>query len=367
MKSWVPNFAVWAGKSKRYSVSGQSGDLLMRTVSFHRLHQFVSAVLVCLAGAVVGATGPTYAEHVKVGVVRLANPIYLGIDKRYFAREDLDVELVFFDVATTVALGVVSGDLDFGLTGLTAGFYNLAGQGGLKIIGGGSRISPTFNDFAVVVSNRAYAAGLRSIKDLPGHSVAISQFGTPVHYGLTLLAEKYGLDLKTMRLMPLQSNPNQVSAVVGGSADAAVIPAAYILPALEQQQMKLLAWVGDEVSWQNGVAFTSSATAAKRGALVERFLRAYANSVKEYRAAFSAGGDKRSDGESAPEAYATIAKYIGTSPQLLKNGIQDSHVSLNIADIERQISTFRAQGMLKGEIPIDLIVERRYVKVGGEP
>jgi NitT/TauT family transport system substrate-binding protein len=339
----------------------------MRIASFRRPGVFFSALLMCLAGASVGTTGAISAEHIKVGVVRLANPIYLGIDKGYFAREDLDVELVFFDVATTVALGVVSGDLDFGLTGLSAGFYNLAGQGGVKIIAGGSRISPTFNDFAVVASNRAYAAGLRSIKDLPGHSVAISQFGTPVHYGLTLLADKYGLDLKTMRLMPLQSNPNQVSAIVGGSADAAVVPAAYIVSALEHEQMKLLAWMGDEVSWQNGIVFTSPAMASNRRALVERFLRAYASSVKDYRAAFAAGGTQRNDGESAPEAYATIAKYIGTSAQLLKAGIQDYAVTLNIADIDRQISAFHAQGMLKGELPVDVVVDRSYVAPFREP
>ncbi len=81
---------------------------------------------------------------------------------------------------------------------------HLAEQGALKIIGGQTREAPGFRANTVVASSKAWAAGLKSFKDLPGHSVAITQIGSSFHYDLALLSEKYGFDLKTVR-MPMRS------------------------------------------------------------------------------------------------------------------------------------------------------------------
>ena len=77
----------------------------------------------------------------KVGVLRLSSsaPVFIAQDKGYFRDAGLDVELKFFDAAQPVAVAVTSGDIDFGVTAFTAGLYNLAGKGTLKVIGGMSR------------------------------------------------------------------------------------------------------------------------------------------------------------------------------------------------------------------------------------
>ncbi len=125
--------------------------------------RMVKSALVCLALAQAAA-----AEPIKIGIVHNSAqaPFYLAVDKGYFAAEGLEASLVPFDAAQPVAVAVVSGDVDFGAVAATGGFYSLAGQGALKIIGGETHEVPGFQLFGLVVSSGAYAAGLTSVKGL---------------------------------------------------------------------------------------------------------------------------------------------------------------------------------------------------------
>jgi len=114
------------------------------------------------------------AEPVKVGLLKLpsAAPIYIALEKGYFAAEGLDASLVHFESGQAIAVAVAGRAIDFGVGGISAALYNLAGQGAVRIIAGAYNEMPGFPDAAFLVSNRAYAAGLTSMKALAGHSVA---------------------------------------------------------------------------------------------------------------------------------------------------------------------------------------------------
>ncbi len=151
-------------------------------------------------------------------------PVMVAQGKGYFAAEGLDAELVPFDAPVPVAQAVVSGAVDFGTTGPSGAFYNLAGQGALRIIAGMAREAPSFQFLAVLASNRAYTAGLTSVKALAGHSVAVSDIGGAAHYSLTLIEEKYHIDPASVRVTPLQGISAAISALAGGSVDASSSP-----------------------------------------------------------------------------------------------------------------------------------------------
>src|SRR6201989_3437852 len=78
---------------------------------------------------------------IRVGVLRLASSgnVFIAQDRGYFKDAGLDVELKFFDAAQPISVATASGDIDCGSTAFTAGLYNLAGKGVLKVIGGMSR------------------------------------------------------------------------------------------------------------------------------------------------------------------------------------------------------------------------------------
>ncbi|MHB8732605.1 MAG: ABC transporter substrate-binding protein [bacterium] len=310
------------------------------------------------------APGQTVA-HIKIGMTKTSyhGPLYIAADRGYFADEGLAAELVFFQAAEPVAVAVASGSLDFGDAGTSGGFFNLAGQGALRLIAGESHERPGFQFFAFVVSNRAYAAGFRSYGDLPGHSVAVTQAGSPSHYSLALIAEKYRIDLRRVRVVPLESIPNQIYGVEGGRVDAAVIPATPVIPAIQRGDVKSLGWTSDETSWQTGSVFTATKTANDRREIVERFLRAFRRGAHDYYDAFTGPGGRRADGPAAPDVLAILAKYVGQPVEQVRLGIAyiDRDGRLDVPDVLHQLQWFKSQDMVSSAVNGNELIDRRYV------
>lgn len=323
--------------------------------------RFASFVLaVAFSFAALGAR----AETIKIGLLKTVgvSPIFLGQEKGYFAAQHLDLDFVVFDSAEPVAVAAVSGAIDIGVTGLTAAFYSLAGQHALTMIASDSFERPGYQGQAVLVSNQAWDGGLRAFADLPGHSVAISQIGGAPHYSLGLLAAHFGFPLASVHVLPLQNNANRISAVVGGTADTAIVPVTYATASLQRGDAKLLGWVGDYTPWQVAGVFISTKTAGERGDMIARFLIAFRHGATDYHDAFSGPDGRLQFGPTAPAAIAIIAKAIGQSASDIRNAIAyiDPDGRVDMTDIARQIAWYRSQGMLKGNFGADAVVDKRF-------
>lgn len=325
-----------------------------------------SAAGAAFFAAGVFVSGSAVAEPIKIGSVKVTSsaPLYIAQERGYFAAEGVPAEMIYFESGQPIAVAAVAGSVDFGVTAVTAGLYSLAGQGALRVIAASGREFPGFHYFTYFVSSRAYEAGLKSPKDFAGRSVALTQIGSPGHYSLGLLADKYKFDLKGMRLLPLQSIPNALSAVAGGQADAMVqtmIPA--VASTIQNGDVRVLGWVGDETRWQVAAVFTATKTADQRSDIVARFLRAYRHGVRDYHDAFTGPGEIRQDGPTAPEIVAIIAKYTGLTAEDVKLGITyfDPDARLDVKDVLHQIAWFKSQGMVKPEIDGESVIDKRYV------
>jgi NitT/TauT family transport system substrate-binding protein len=325
-----------------------------------------------LAAAAVLAAGPALApgqaeaETVKIGISKILayGNVPIAKEKGYFKAEGIDAELVFFDSAQPIAVAVVSGDTDFGIAGLTAGFYSLAGQGAMKIIAGSSQEVPGFHSLAFLASNKAWDSGMTTLKDLPGHTVAITQIGTPLHYALARVAQKLGFDLKSVRVLALQSNTNVKSALVGGQVDASTFPVTPATPLIAQGKVKLLAWLSDAVPGLSGAAlFTSTKNANDHRDLVVRFLRAYGKAAHDFHDAFAGPDGKRRDGPMAPEILNILAKFASISVEQAKLGIpyMEPQARLDEEGILQQIEWYKSANFLKGSVDGEKIIDKRYV------
>jgi len=58
-----------------------------------------------------------------------------------------------------------------------------------------------------------------------------------------------------------------------------------------------------------------------------------------------------------------LGKYLGQTTDQMKIaiGYNDPELRLDVRDIGRQIAWYRAQGMIKGDIDIDQVIDKRYV------
>lgn len=325
------------------------------------------SVLALISAVAVFASAPASraADHIKIGVVRSLGgaPVYVAAAKGYFAAEGLDAELVFFDSAQPVSVAVAGGDVNFGTTGLTAAFFNLASQGALRIISSSTWETPGFQNSGFLVSNQAYAAGLTSLKDIGGHTAAITQSGTPLHYLLAQAAAKYGIDFATIRVLLLQSNPNVATALTGGQADIALQTAAPAYTIIGKGGARLLGWAGDLLPRQQGEAvFTSTVMANEHGDIVSRYLRAYRKAAAYVHDAFADASDKRRDGPAADEVVAITAKALDQPPDLVKRGFPffDPQGRIVAQNFIALAAWYKAQGMLKSDPDVMGLIDRRY-------
>jgi NitT/TauT family transport system substrate-binding protein len=319
-----------------------------------------------LAAPLIAAGSARAAEHVKLCAVRSfgGGPTMVALDKGFFAAQGLDAELVMFDSAQPIAVAVASGDCDFGAAGMTAAFFNFAAQGTLKIIAAGTWEHEGFQSIGFLISNQAYDAGLKGFKDFGGHSVGITQRGSPLDHDLGRVLEKYNVPLAGIRILPLQSNQNVASALIGGQADAAVQTAANAYALVNKGQAHLLGWVSDELPMaQSEGTFTTTKMANDHPDIVKRFMAAFRKASATWDAAFTDAAGKRADQTSAPEIVAIAAKYVGQPESVIKLGINyfDPQSRIRMADIQEPIDWFTGQGMMKPGIKAEQLVDKRYV------
>jgi NitT/TauT family transport system substrate-binding protein len=319
----------------------------------------VGRLLVVLASLAELPSPTRAAEPLRLGLLHTLSPapFYIAQERGYFRTEGIDLTFRFFEAAQPIAAAAVSGDVDVGVTALTGGFFNLAEKGTLKVIGGALHEQRSYEGSAVLVSNQAFDAGLTGVDALPGHSFAITQYGSSFHYMVGRIAEARGFDIKSITLRPVQQIANMVAAVTSGQVDATIAIASMAKPLAAAGQAHILAWAGDLVPYQITAVFTTPAMIATKPDLLRHFAAAYQRGVADYRDAFlrlDPAGHPVIDAATA-DAIPLLTKYVFTGdPQARRKvlegvGYYDAGGALDVADVLDQVRWFRAQGLVKGD------------------
>lgn len=330
------------------------------------LLSFVAAVLLVMAPA-------RAADVLRIGLLHTLSPapLYIAMERGYFRDEGLDASFRFFEAAQPIAAAAVSGDIDVGITALTGGFFSLAGRGTLKVIGGGLHEQKGYEGTAILVSRKAYDAGLTSVARLGGHSFGITQFGSSFHYMIGRIAEREGFDLKSLTLRPLQQIGNMVAAVRTGQVDATMAIASMARPLEASGEARIIGWAGDFVPYQVTAVFASSRMLNERSEILQRFARAYQRGVADYRDGFlrlDAAGKPVRDAKSAA-LVPLIQKYVYAGdpdgPRKISEGVgyYDEGARLDVQDVTAQLRWFIGQGLVKGQIEASEVIDTRFIGV----
>lgn len=330
--------------------------------------RFLTAILAGLCLVLV-CKAPAKAEAIKIGVVRTlaVGPIFVADQRGYFKDEGLDATIVYFDAAQPIAIAAASGDIDFGIAGPSAGFYNLAAQGQVKMIGASGGDSKGFHALEFLASNKAWDAGLKTPHDLPGHTVAITQLGTALHNVIGILAERDHFPISKIEVKPLQSNSIVQSALIGGTVDAAVMPNGPIMNLVDQGKIKFLGWTSDYAPLHAGVMLLASkGIIDTKPDVVKRFLIAYRKACRDIFDAYAAGPDgTRKDGPTEPDITKIIAQFTGLPPDVVEKGAPfvQPDARIDVAAYANQIAWLRSEGLLKDKIDIDSLIDKRVALV----
>src|SRR5713226_8509706 len=205
-----------------------------------------------LLAALLAGLGPGAAAAqpaVKVGVLKLTSSavLFVGVEKGFFKEYGVDPELVFFQAAAPIATALAAGQLEVGATGLTAALYNIVlGGEQLWIVADKGREWPGYPLTGIVVQRELWDSGaVRTVKDLKGHRIGVTQLGSTFHYHLGNILEKDGLTLADVKVVPLQAMPATVEALKGRQVDAILVPQPFPGATEAQGFGKILAWAGD--------------------------------------------------------------------------------------------------------------------------
>jgi NitT/TauT family transport system substrate-binding protein len=296
--------------------------------------------------------GPPSPHAIRIGALRLpsSGPIFIAIERGYFRQEGLTPTITWFDAAAAVPIAVVSGDLDVGVTGLTAAAFNLAARDGIRIIASQTREEPGFRMNAVVATRRAYEAGFTSLPEIAGRRLGITTFGSTMHYNFGLIARKYGVPGSRLTFVPMQSLQNLQAALAGGQLDGALFPAAQSRQLEAAGAVRILAWAGDETPWQLGAVFTRPQAIDSQRPMLERFVRAYRKGTHAYHDAFNtrdaAGNVVR--GPEYDELMAIVARYSNQSSAQLRDLMPfiDAEARLDVGSLYDQLRFWQETDMV---------------------
>ncbi len=323
--------------------------------------------------AVVALTGfaglSSAADKITIGALRFTShsPSFIAYEKGYFKEEGLDVELKFFQAAQPIAVAIAAGDIDFGVTALTGGFYSLADKGALKVVGGLMAEKKGAPGNTILVSNKAYDAGVKTPADLKGKSWAMTQQGSSFHYMAGIIAENNGFKASDMKLKPLQKVGSMIGALKSGQVDAmAIVP--HIAAGLAKGgAAKIIGKIQDMSDYQVTTIFTSTKNTTDNKDKVKRFLKAYSRGIADYLAVMQ---DQKKDPAATEAMVDLIHKYVYTSrprekaaPSIKAGAVYlNEGAALNVKDVQAQLDWFKANKLAPAGLTIDKMVDSSFVK-----
>jgi NitT/TauT family transport system substrate-binding protein len=209
---------------------------------------------------------PAQTTRVNVGYSAVSAdqlPAWVAKETGIFAKNGLDVPLIFFTGGTTAILALVSGDVP--ITQVAGpGLVNsaLAGSDAVFVAAGMTSLN-------YVLMGKP---GVKSTEQLRGGTLAISRFGSATDSIARFALRRINLTPgKDVTLMQVGSGPERLNALMTGRVSAAVInpPSSFIA---EKRGLAVIADVA-----QMGLVFQHTGAATTR-----RFIREHPDTVRRY-------------------------------------------------------------------------------------
>ncbi|WP_169545159.1 ABC transporter substrate-binding protein [Sneathiella aquimaris] len=308
-------------------------------------------------------------DKITIGALRFTShsPSFIAFEKGYFKEEGLDVELKFFQAAQPVAVAIATGAVDFGVTALTGGFFSLADKGAVKVIGGLMSEKKGTPGNTILVSNKAFDAGVKSPADLKGKSWAMTQQGSSFHYMAGIIAENNGFSASDMTLRPLQNVGAMIGALKSGQVDGmAIVP--HIASGLAKGgAAKIIGKIQDISDYQVTTIFTSTKNTTDNKDIVKRFLKAYSRGIADYQAVML---NQDKDPAATEAMVDLIHKYVYASrprekaaPSIKAGAVYlNEGAALNVKNVAAQLAWFQKNKLAPASLTLDKMVDTSFVK-----
>ena len=323
---------------------------------------FITALILCFVLTFGSGSIANADEPLKIGVLRLTSsaPIFIALEKGFFTQEGLDIQAVYFKSAQPVALALASGDIQIGATGLTAGLYNAMAKGlDATIVADKGRLWPGYQLVGLMVSKKAWENGIRSLKDLKGKRVGVTQIGSTFHYILGNILPMEGLSLKDVKITPLGGVKNMMDSVSSDRIESAFMVQPFCTVMEAKGMGRRILWVSDYMKYQiAGIFFGPEVMKDQKKAI--SFLKAYIRACRYYyENCLKKSGGRFIRGRHFDEIIGYISKYTGRKPELISKGLNYNHPDgmLDVSDIKKQVTWYIENHLISQAPDLNKIVD----------
>ncbi|HMO58316.1 MAG TPA: ABC transporter substrate-binding protein [Roseiflexaceae bacterium] len=327
----------------------------MRTASFrHGVFAFLSMLLLLAAcgGATAPAAAPTSApavtapETVKLRTgyipILIYAPLFVGIERGYFANEGLEIELTALQSGNEAVVQLAADNFDVALGGVSAGLFNAAARGVKFTI-----VAPLHNEVPPVVTPLVISAKrtgeITSVADLKGKKVGVNAIGAGTEYWIYQALAQGGLTIDDVELVGMPF-PNVPPALENGALDAAMLAEPIATINIDNGLVAVLS--NDFIDGFTATYVYMGKLLDEQPDVARRFMRAYLRSTRDLQ------GEYMNDGTAA-----IIEKYTNVPAEVLKRLPRpryDPNGTVPMQDLNAMQGYFLTRGVLEYTEPLDL-------------
>ena len=277
-------------------------------------------------------------------------PLYVAIERGYFAQQGLEVELVSTPGGVSSFVVLASGRAEVVVGGLGAALFNAAARGlDFKVVGPVHMEKPPVST-PLVVSKKAYDSGqIRSVRDLKGKRVAVNVLGSATEFWLNAALLKGGLSMDDVQVVAVNF-PEVPAALENGALAAGLLGEP--LATLAEDRGQIVRLSDDFV---NGVQVTALYYSGQ-------FMREHSREAVGFMVAWlRASRDLYGDGYKRDDIAAIVQKYTNVPAAIVKRAappFHDPNGRMNFNDFKRLQEFFKKRGSLTYEKPLE---PRQYI------
>lgn len=252
------------------------------------MRSFFRAVV--LAAAALAQSSLAQAEKVKVGAFSSVSDagIYIAIDKKYFAEQGIEVEMVKINSGATMVTQLANGALDVSGGSPGAGLYNAVRQGiPMKIVADKGSTLRGHGYFAFLV-RKDLSDKVRTAADFRGRVLAVTGYQRGASSEVTIGRVLASAGLKESDLRMINMSFGDIVAALGtGRVDIAVEVEPLVTQAVDKGIAVMWKRCDEVYPNQQYGALVYGPSIIKKPDLANRFMMAYLKGVRFYNDALS--------------------------------------------------------------------------------
>ncbi len=303
-------------------------------------------VIAALLFSSINVHAQTKKEVVKMGYVPVLifAPLYIAIERGYFAEEGIDVQLTPLQGGSDSVVQLAAGNFDAAVGGIGAGLLNAANKGlEFRIVAPMHTERPPLASPLVISPDRADE--IKTVKDLKGKKVAINATGAATEYWVYKALDKAGLTMDDIKLTTIAFR-DVPAALQSRAVDAAILGEPLVTQQKDQGTVKVLA---DD--FIDGITVTylymGLPLLKDRPQVAQGFVRAYIRALR----------DLQGNGWLNKDTAAIIEKYTKTPADVVLRASRpyyDPNGAIPLQDILTLQDYFLKRGELEYKTAIDM-------------